>query len=335
MVQSIALYGSELWWKGQKKHEHTIQHLFNRQARAITGMYRSTTLHPLLCEAGIIPASTCLDYRQRLYAHRLLSFPEQHPAKDILPVSLRKGDEGFQPGELPQDSLMWTQNARATSYRQWLAWQITIEHSVDPANGVEPVEVIKTGTCFEGKIIIENKKQALDEATKYRPGLVLWTDGSKLENGNTGAAVCWRDKRTNRWREKSVFLGRNKEVLDAELWAIMDALEIAIEGTSNTSDPPITIFSDSQKAFQEIQHPASHKNRFLRGQIYQKAKILQSIGHPIVCRWTPGHSDLKGNKKADLAAKSRTEKGGRQAERWSSIAYIKENLTQARCRETV
>ena len=76
VVQSTALYGSEHWWKGQKNHEHTFQQLFNRQARAITGMYRSTPVHPLLCEAGIIPASTHLDYRQRLYAHRLLSFPD-------------------------------------------------------------------------------------------------------------------------------------------------------------------------------------------------------------------------------------------------------------------
>ncbi len=114
---------------------------------------------------------------------------------------------------------MWTQNARPTLYGQWRAWQITIEHSIDPANGVEPVEVIKTGTCFEGKIIVENKKQALHEATKYRAGLVLWTDESKLDNGNTRAAVCWKDK--------SVFHGRNKEVLDAELWEILNALEIA------------------------------------------------------------------------------------------------------------
>lgn len=201
-------------------------------------MYRSTPLHPLLCEAGIIPASTYLDYRQRLYAHRLLSLPDLHPAKEILPISLRVGDEGFQPGELSDDSLIWTRNARPTLYGQWLAWQITIEHSVDPANGVEPVEVIKTGTCFEGKIIVENKKQALHEATKYRAGLVLWTDGSKLDNGNTGAAVCWKDKRSDRWRQKSVFLGRNKEVLDAELWAISNALEIAIQETSNTSNTP-------------------------------------------------------------------------------------------------
>ena len=34
-----------------------------------------------------------------------------------------------------------------------------------------------------------------------------------------------------------------------------------------------------------------------------------------------------------MAAKSRAERGGKQAERWSSLAYIKENLAQARGRE--
>ncbi len=43
---------------------------------------------------------------------------------------------------------MWTENARPTLYGQWLAWQVTIEHSVEPADGVEPVEFVKTGTCF-------------------------------------------------------------------------------------------------------------------------------------------------------------------------------------------
>ena len=73
VVQSTALYGAELWWKGQKNHENTIQQLLNRQARSITGMYPSTPIHPLLCEAGLTPASIVLNYRQRLYACRLLS----------------------------------------------------------------------------------------------------------------------------------------------------------------------------------------------------------------------------------------------------------------------
>ena len=196
VVQSTALYAAELWWKGQKNHEQTIQHMLNRQARSITGMYPSTPLHPLLCEAGLIPASTLLDYRQRSYAYRLLSLPDQHPAKEILPASLRVGDASSQPGELPDDTLMWTENTRPTLYGQWLAWQLTTDHSIDPAHGVEPVPFISCDDLIN--VIIRNKEQALKEARKYRAGLIFWIDGSKLDQGNTGAAVCWKDKALDR-----------------------------------------------------------------------------------------------------------------------------------------
>lgn len=131
-------------WKGQKNHERTIKQMINHQARSITGMYASTPIHPLLCEAGLIPASIFLDYRQRVYAHRLLGLPGLHPAKEILPItiSIRDGDRWFQPGELPENTLMWTQNSRSTLYGQWLAWKITIDHSIDPVEGVERVEKI-------------------------------------------------------------------------------------------------------------------------------------------------------------------------------------------------
>ncbi len=97
VVQSTALYSVELWWKGQKNHKQTIQRMLNRQIRSITGMYPSTPLHPLLYEAGLAPASTLLNYRQRSYAYRLLCLPDQHPAQEILPASLRVGDASFQP----------------------------------------------------------------------------------------------------------------------------------------------------------------------------------------------------------------------------------------------
>lgn len=103
--------------------------MINRQARLIKGIYSSTPIHPLLCEAGLVPALV-LDYCQRVYTHWLHSLSNLHPAKEILPISLREGDRGFQPGELPENTLMWTRNARPTLYGQWLAWQITIDHFI-------------------------------------------------------------------------------------------------------------------------------------------------------------------------------------------------------------
>lgn len=65
VVQIIALYGVELLVEDQKTNEQTFQKLVNRQARSITGMYSSTPIHPLLGEAGLIPAKILLDSCQK------------------------------------------------------------------------------------------------------------------------------------------------------------------------------------------------------------------------------------------------------------------------------
>ena len=128
-------------------------------------------------------------------------------------------------------------------------------------------------------------------------------------------------------------LRKNKEALDTELWAILKALEVALK-VLDKKEAPVTIFCDSQRALRTIQSTAScNKNRFLRNLIYHKAGKLQRDGHLVAIRWIPGHSGLTGNEKADLAAKTRAQRGGRQAERWSSLAYIKKNLSGIRAKE--
>lgn len=134
-----------------------------------------------------------------------------------MPISLRNGDRNSQPGEQPTDTLLWTVNTRPAPYGQWLAWKIALDHAIDPAEGVEPVELVECVAKFEGQVVIECPINALEKAKRDERGLVMWTDGSKLDQGNVGAAVCWKDETSNQWKEKSVFLGKNKEVLDAEL----------------------------------------------------------------------------------------------------------------------
>lgn len=89
-------------------------------------MYPSTPIQLLVSEAGLVPAYIFLDHRQRMYIYRLLSLPEDHPAKDILPVSFRKGDRDTQPGlpgDQPEDTFLWASNNKASTYEQWLARQ--------------------------------------------------------------------------------------------------------------------------------------------------------------------------------------------------------------------
>lgn len=50
---------------------------------------------------------------------------------------------------------------------------MTVDYSIDPANGFELVESIKPGISFGGKIIINNKAQVLAKARKDYPGLTI------------------------------------------------------------------------------------------------------------------------------------------------------------------
>ena len=70
----------------------------------------------------------------------------------------------------------------------------------------------------------------------------------------------WKDKRLDRWKNMSYYLGKNKEILDAELWAISEALVVATKEIPNAKIP-ITMFCDLEKALTAIQHaPAKREN---------------------------------------------------------------------------
>jgi hypothetical protein len=91
-VTSVALYGSEVWWRGQQDRENKLQLLLNRQARAITGLLRSTPLVFLRDQACLPSARDLLDHRQTRYAVRALGANGDHPTHQLLPANFRFGE---------------------------------------------------------------------------------------------------------------------------------------------------------------------------------------------------------------------------------------------------
>lgn len=81
VVQAVAIYGAELWWKDQKSWSSDIQLLINRQARSITGMMKKAPIGVTVREAGLQPAVVLLNNRQRRYTQRLLQLPEDNPVR--------------------------------------------------------------------------------------------------------------------------------------------------------------------------------------------------------------------------------------------------------------
>lgn len=94
-----------------------------------------------------------------------------------------------------------------------------------------------------------------------------------------------KDKDRNSWENISVFLGKNKETIDTELWAIANDLEITRETTLNSYNSPITIFSDSKEALTMLWLLSSHSSApYLRNPIYQETSDLESKGHLVAVR---------------------------------------------------
>ena len=72
---------------------------------------------------------------------------------------------------------------------------------------------------FQGEVHVAQKEEALQVAQEWADlERTVWTDGSRLDSGRVGAAWAWQQG--DEWREEGIFLGSNKEVFDAEVFAI-------------------------------------------------------------------------------------------------------------------
>ena len=98
---------------------------------------------------------------------------------------------------------------------------------------------------MNSSIVVQKKEEALTTAREWQDNLnTAWTDESRLENGAVGAALAF--KKTGGWTTKGTYLGRNKEVFDAEVFAIMQAVRLLDE--RGETGKTYHIFSDSQAA---------------------------------------------------------------------------------------
>jgi hypothetical protein len=126
--------------------------------------------------------------------------------------------------------------------------------------------------------------QGRKKAYKPREGLVLWSDGSRLESKAVGAGIAWKLGRN--WKEKAIPLGRNKEVFDAELYGIQEAINIALKGGNPRRGPAVlnpgystvTVFSDSQAAIRRVKSDYTRAGQTIAKAIIAKTAILAAIG---------------------------------------------------------
>ena len=251
LIHGTLLYAAELTWKGTKKEEREVQVLTNRMGRASLGVRRTTPVGIITAESALPPARALMDHRQASFALRLLSRPAGSDGQEE--ILLHKGSEltnrirsrcGLKRGETAEIQ-------RWEEFRE-----------------------------LRAEVHVEKKEEALKTAKEWPEASqidTIWTDGSRLEDKRVGAAVAFMGR--NGWEQNGVYLGKNKEVFDAELFAIGKALEV-LDGRGE-EDRRYTIFSDSQAALSRVQHDRTGPGQALAINAITTSRSITSRGNTI------------------------------------------------------
>ena len=220
LVHGTLLYAVELTYRGTKKEERDIQVLTNRLGSASLGVRKTTPVGIITVECALPPARALRDHCQASFALRLLSRPADSGGQEE--IFAHKGSE-------------LTAHIRS---RCCLKRGETAE-----AQRWEEFKELRA------EVFVERMEEALETARNWKDQeRTIWTDGSRLDNKAVGAAVAFR--REDRWTGRGVYLGKNKDVYDAELFSITMALEEF--NSREVFGQKYTIFSDSQAAVSRI-----------------------------------------------------------------------------------
>ena len=198
LIHGTLLYAAELTWTGTKKEEREIQVLTNRMGRASLGVRKTTLVGIITAESALPPARALLEHRQASFALRLLSRPVDSGGQEE--ILLHRGSE-------------LTNRIRG---RCGLKRGETAE--------IQKWEEFRE---LRAEVHVEKKEEALRIAKEWPEANqkdTIWTDGSRLEDKRVGSAVAF--KSGNGWEQQGTYLGKNKEVFDAEVFAVGQALHV-------------------------------------------------------------------------------------------------------------
>jgi ribonuclease HI len=159
--------------------------------------------------------------------------------------------------------------------------------------------------ALDAETIQEDEKTAKIEVERTRPGLTIFTDGSRLDSGATGFAVAWQNGLS--WVGIKTHMGKNQEAYDAECAALARALETAAK--RQTVLARVTIFTDAQAAIRRMasEEPGLGQKYAILARKHITALRSTRLDITIGIRWCPAHKGVPGNEKADEWAKLAAE----------------------------
>jgi hypothetical protein len=133
------------------------------------------------------------------------------------------------------------------------------------------------------------------------------------------------------WTGLKYRLGRNKEVVDAELFTLLRATMMIgdqVEDMISDGVPKIIIFTDSQAVLNRIQHNEPGPGQTWASAIIRSTEEICRQNIQLEFRWVPRHAGIEGNETADQLAKDAAapeneEELPSEEARCTSLSYLR------------
>ena len=190
--------------------------------------------------------------------------------------------------------------------------------------GLTPSD-LGTGWAFFGKIAAVCEGSGLGNTR---------THTHTLPKPRVGAAWTWWQG--GEWRGQGSFLGSNKEVFDAEVYALQRAVRLLSD--RGETGMGYTVFSDSQAAIFRLLHEECGPAQALAREAIEASRELRARNNDITIRWTPSHRGVTGKERADALAKRAAAGELAQADpgflQEASLAHLTRRTTGSRALET-
>jgi len=284
VILPTMFWTSPAWWTGTPMVTAILNATYNTITRCITGLPLNTRISNLLTLAQLPALEAYLNYLSLRYTIRLHFLPFHHALGP--------------PQATPNTSPSLTGLHRLYNLSKHLVMgKLENRTSISSAEGV-PI----TLSPNPDKTTLPQKLHGQWLESQGNHTIIIYTDGSKLNNGSTGcgwAIYHCGDQHLYRLDEGSCHLGSRAKVYDAELHAVQEAVSTLL----TTTAPRGTVFIciDNQSAMATLNFN-KHNHEYTRRAL-DSIEDLRTLGWQISITWYPSHCNMRGNERADTLAK--------------------------------
>lgn len=302
-VTSIADYGSVIWWRGQSGLVDMLQKLQNQAIRKILGVFRTAPITPIEVESAIPPPEIRLNLSLQNYALRILKLSPNHPIKHTISQILDPQEQPQQEKTRGPLQLQRIHDSIKDLYDQTRVERIS-HFFFAPWNKRLPYKVNISPLSKEN----EAKRHIQLLQNNPHNSIFIYTDASLTstpESTGIGVGLAITSP-PSEWihREIQVNIGPDNLVYNGELEgttrAIEQAAKIAKKGLH------FHIFSDNQAGLLRLKTPSDDPGQECQIRAITAATTIINKKAKVTLNWVPGHTDIKGNERADLLAKKAT-----------------------------